>query len=100
MLTQLKALWVKLNTNISELWSDSKVFVIIFGVLIVILKFRSILVNFIVLGAKSIFNQASQQSSADQNQESKDNNNANDLINQANILPDNQPPVTPDWYKK
>jgi hypothetical protein len=96
----LSTFWAKLNTDVSELWNDSKFFVITFGVIIAVIKFREIIINFIIGNAKSIFNNAQNSSNADQNQENQDNSAAQQLINEANQLPNDEPPVSDDWFKK
>jgi hypothetical protein len=83
MIVQLKAFWAKLNSDVGDLWQNSRSFLIIFGVLIIFLKFRDIALNLLISGAQRIFNNATNQSGADQKQENQDNQNADSLIDNA-----------------
>jgi hypothetical protein len=98
--TRLKAFWAKLNTDVSELWNNSKIFVVIFGIIIVILKFRNVFMDLIVANAKDIFKDASQQGSELQDQENQNNQEADQLISDANEIGKDQPPISPDWNTK
>jgi hypothetical protein len=97
---KLKALWAKLNADISEVWKDDKVFVFIFGAIMLVIKFRNILMDLIVSNSQSIFKSAQKESSVDQQQENKDNAAATKLEQDAQKLSSSETPVTDDWNKK
>lgn len=98
--TGLSTFWSKLNTDISELWQNSKVFVIIFGILIAVIKFHNVLIDLIVSGSKTLFQNTQQKSDSDQDQENKDNQQANQDAQDANNLPNGEAPVNDDWNTK
>ena len=87
----------KLRTDIGELWQENKLFVFVFGALILVIKFREILINIIVANGKTIFNNATQQSAKDQKKEDQNNQDANALIKQAEDIGKNSPSIPDDW---
>jgi hypothetical protein len=104
MIANLKAIlttfWTKLHTDISELWDDNKIFVVVFGALILILKFREIFVDFLVSGGKALFNKVTNQTDALNNQENQDNASADALEQEAEKLINEDVNVPDDWYEK
>jgi hypothetical protein len=100
LLGYLKSFWALLKTDITELWEDNKIFVLVFGAIMLAIKFHTVLMNLIIAGEKSVFNSAQQQSNNLENQENQDNQQANQLQQQAQDLPNNQPPVGDDWFTK
>ena len=100
MKEKLKALWGKLNTDVSSLWAESKFFVIAFGAILLALKFKDVFQNLIVLGGKMIFNRASDESKEISDKENQDNQSADQLVDDAKKLPDSETPVDDNWYKK
>jgi len=97
---KLKALWAKLNTDISELWASSKIFVILFGVVILIIKFHDLLMSLIVADSKSIENSAVKQDAVLSKQENAANTAADKLVSDAQKLPSTEGGITDDWNKK
>jgi hypothetical protein len=94
---RLQALWAKLNTDLRELWAKDKVFVILFGVILAIIKFRQGLIGLAVWSGKSLFNSTTTTTSNIQQQENQANNQANQLVDDANKLPSTETPVSDDW---
>lgn len=96
----LQAFWLKLNTNLGELWQSSKWFVILFGIVILIIKFHTVLIDILISNANRIFSSATKTSDASQARENQDNQQANALIQDANSLPGQQKPIDENWNKK
>jgi len=90
----------KINSDIGELWEKDKWFVIIFGALILIIKFRDILIDILVNSGKNIEKNAENKDGKLAAQENQANQQANDLVKKAEQLPSQEQPVDDDWYKK
>lgn len=97
---EVKTFLQKLNSNFSTLWSDHKVFLIIFGVLIIIAKFSNIMIYILSYLSKKELDNAVKKDGQLKDEQNAANNAANALIKEADELPSKQTPVTPDWYKK
>jgi hypothetical protein len=86
--------------DLSVLWSEYRTPLIILGSLILALKFRQWLIDFIVSGSKELFDNAQKKDQKLQNQENTANQQADALVNTANELSDTEKTVDSDWYKK
>ena len=95
-----QSFWTKVTSDVGTLWQKEKGFVIAFGVIILVVKFREILINIIVSSSKALFQNAEEQSTKLDNQENKDNAAADNLVQQANQLPNDEKPVDPNWNLK
>ena len=102
----LSTLWSKIKSFISrldqpiiDLWNNDRVFLLIFGLIIVIVKFRGLLISFIVAASQAMIKKDDTINTILVNQENQDNNEANQDVQQANNLPNQEPPVDPDWYE-
>jgi len=89
----------KASKDLSELWKDYKGFLIVFGALILTLKFRELLVSFLLNSSKRFFQGAQKKSASLDLKENKDDAQSNALVEQAQDLPKTEQPVTVDWYK-
>lgn len=96
---KLKAFWAKLNTDVKTLWSGNKMFLIGFGLLILIVKFRNVIIDLLVANSKTVLNDAVKKDTELKAEEDKANNAANKLVDEAKKLSDNKPTVDEDWYK-
>jgi hypothetical protein len=103
MLARLKAvwsnLWAKINLDAKELWSKDKVFFIIFGAIILIVKFRDIFISLLVSGGKKTMDNAQKKDDSLATQEKTENGQADALVKQAEALSNKETLVQPDWYK-
>lgn len=97
---KLKAFWAKLNSDIADLWEKDKLFLIIFGVLILVIKFRSILIDLIISNSKTIFNDAKKEDANLKQQEDQANQAADQLVKHAEEIGKNEGTVTDDWNTK
>lgn len=105
MLVKLKALIINIENlsthDISELWINSRKYLLVFGIAILGFKFRNILMNWSIRAAERIYNRAQEKNNALSVSEEKAEKQANTLINDAKNLPNTEEnPVTDDWYKK
>lgn len=100
MLDKLRAFWAKINTDLQELWAKDKLFVAIFGMLILIVKFRNIAIDLLVSNGKQIANDAQKKDETLAAQENQDKAAADKLEEQAKEEPSKETTVDSDWYKK
>lgn len=100
MKEKLQAFWAKLNTEISTLWENNKIFVIVFGALILIIKFREVIISFLVADSKRIFDNATKESDSLKKQQDSYNSSADKLVEEAKQLPNHEGPVGTDWNVK
>lgn len=100
MTQRLKNLWTKLKSDPSDLWSKSKFFVIVFGVIILLLKLKGLIANLLVLSGKNIFDRTQQETNDLSDKEDESNESADELINDANDLSKDEPKIPDDWNDK
>lgn len=90
----------KLQMDPATLWKNHKGFLIGFGVLILIIKFREVIIDILVSSSKTVLEDAKKKDSSLRADENAANNAANKLIDDAKKLDENKPKVDEDWYKK
>ena len=90
----------KMKMDAKTLWNDHKLFFIICGALILVVKFRDILTDLLVSGGKAKLDSATKQDAVLAATESKDIAQANQLEQQAQAEPAKETPVTDDWNTK
>lgn len=125
MLDKLKAFWAKFKAFLASLqpvfgkigsalstafaglkiviefiWSNSKTFIVIAVGIIGTLEFNKIKEYFIVKGGQDEINSDDKKDQNLVNDEKTDEQKAQDLINQANNLPNGEEPIDPDWFEK
>ena len=89
----------KFNAPLEILLSQYKVFFIIFGVVILIIKFHSILIDLIVSSSKKTVDNATKQDNSLKIEENRANDQANQLKEEAKDLGQNKPKVDENWNK-
>ena len=99
-MSEEKSFLDKLSSSPSELWKNNKLFFIAFGAIILIIKFRSLLVDLIVSDSKKVFGDAKKQSDVFKGEEDSANKKANELVAKADQKLNNRPTVDEDWNKK
>lgn len=110
MLSSLKALYNRFVQGWSDfkalatkdfkvLWNEYRTVFILLGALLVTLKFKDWLVDFLINGSKKMFQKAQAQNLTLQTKEDSDNKQADALINQAAQLPSQEVAVNDDWNK-
>ena len=90
----------KLKLDAKTLWNDHKLFFIIFGALILLVKFRDIAIDLLVSGAKKEVTETKKEDAVLAAYEKKANDAANQLVQQAKDEPLKQGPIDDDWNKK
>ena len=82
------------------LWREYRAFFIVFGILILIVKFREVIISLLLDNAKQTINTAEKKDEQLKTQENQANDAANALRKQADDLSNNQPVVDENWNKK
>lgn len=90
----------KFKSPISYLWDNHKVFLIIFGVAIIVYKFREVIIDLLVADSHKKMDEAKKQDAALKAEEKQANDQANQLVKEAEALSQDKPKVDEDWYKK
>lgn len=90
----------KLNLPITTLWEKYKFFLIAFGILILIFKFREVIIDLLVSSSRETVKEAQKQDASLRAEEDKANSQANQLRKDAEDLATNKPKVDEDWNKK
>lgn len=94
---KLKALWDKLNQDWKDIWNQDKAFFFLFGIVILFIKFRDIIISLMLSSAKREFDTAQKQDIVLSKQENKAKIESEVLVQQAQDLPLTKKPVTEDW---
>lgn len=90
----------KFKSPISTLWDNHKVFLLIFGLGILIFKFREVIIDLLVSSARKTVNEAKEKDSALKAEQDQANDQANQLRKEADALAKEKPEVDEDWHKK
>lgn len=90
----------KLQMSPSELWSKYKVFLIVFGLLILILRFRDVIFDLLIKSSGRLIANSKKKSDQLQQDQNDANREANKLVEDAKKLGENKPLVDEDWHKK
>jgi hypothetical protein len=77
-----------------------KIFFIAFGALILIFRFRELIVDLLVSSSRKVVKEAIQQNQALREEEIKANTESNDLRKQAEYLANKSVSIGEDWNKK
>lgn len=90
----------RLRADLKFMWENDRIFLVIFGVLVLIAKGSSLMISFLAAKSKAQVAVASKESSILQAQETADNTQADALVKQANDLTSQEKPVDENWDKK
>lgn len=90
----------KLQMPPKQLWANYKGFFIVFGVLILIYKFRDIILDLLVSSSHRTVDEAQEQGAKLKAEEDEANKQANQLRREADELGKNKPVVDEDWNQK
>ena len=90
----------KFNLPFSTLWAQYKGFLIGFGILILIFKFREVIIDILVGSAHNTVQDATKQDQVLRGEEKAANDQANELRKQASDVAVNKPVIDEDWNKK
>jgi hypothetical protein len=94
-----KAFWAKIDQDAKDIWNDSKVFFIIFAIVIAIVKFKDVLAGILVAGGKTTLDNAKKEDTALATQETQANTSADRLVEKAKEESTDKPPVDDNWNK-
>jgi hypothetical protein len=97
---QIKAMWAKVVQKMKDIWNKNKLLILIVVPLILLAKFRDILISLIVASGKRLMEKTKQQDGKLKQEQDDANNKANQIVDDANKKSENKPPVDDDWYKK
>lgn len=97
---EAKSFLEKLNMPVKSLWENYRVFLLIFGIIILIIKFRDVFAQILVFLAKRSLENTEKQDIQLKSEQNQANSQANELIKEANDLSNNKHKVDEDWYKK
>lgn len=90
----------KLQMDPATLWKNHRWFLIGFGLLILVIKFREVIIDILVSSSKTVMNDARKNDAQLRNDQNQANDAANKLIDDANKMAENKPDVDEDWHKK
>jgi hypothetical protein len=96
----LSLFWARLQADLKFMWANDRIFLFIFGVLVLIAKGSSLMISLLAAKSKAEVTAATAASNILQAQENADNAQADALVKQSNDLPSQEKPVADDWYKK
>ena len=98
--SRIKDFFAKMEQDLKDLWVNNKIFVILFGVIILIVKFRSLFASFLISDSKKTFENAVAKDSTLKTEENDANQQANALVEKAKTETLSTPPVDEDWNLK
>ena len=90
----------KFTSPLGTLWDNHKVFLIIFGVFILVWKFREVIIDLLVSSSREAVKDAQKQDQALRGEEKAANDQADQLRKEAEALSKDKPTVDEDWHKK
>jgi hypothetical protein len=97
---KLAAFWAKVKQQFVDIWDKDKGIVVLVAIVAVIVKFRDILLDYLINSAKNVDKNAQKQDSKLADQETQLKQQADAAVQQAAQEPQKEEPVTDDWYKK
>lgn len=97
--TKLKAFWDKVKQQCIDIFDKDKGIFFLIALVALAVKFRDILVDFLINSAKRVDQNAQKQDSVLANQETDLKKQADAAVDQAAKDAPKDGPVTDDWYK-
>jgi hypothetical protein len=96
----LKELWAKAVAKLKEVWEKNKLFILILIPLLILAKFRDLVIDILVSSSKKLMEKTKKADAQLKQEQDSANNAANKIISDADKLSENKPDVDEDWYKK
>lgn len=91
----------KINQDFKTLWNNNRIFLILLIPIILIIKFRNVIIDILVNASKQQIEDAQNKDAKLKTKEDQAKAQANQLVDEANKLGQQpQQPVDVDWYKK
>lgn len=98
--TWLQAFKAKASQDWKDIWNGDKAFFFAAGAIVLIIKFREVLISILLSSMKHIEDESQTKDTDLVKKENTDNAAANSLVQQANEEPTKEKPVTDDWNKQ
>jgi hypothetical protein len=92
-------LWSLAQKDVGSIWSENKVFFFLFGAVILVIKFRDVLINLLVSSGKAEVKSDEKKDQKLAKEADDANKQADALVQQAQKLEEDKKPVAEDWYK-
>lgn len=89
-----------LAQDAKDIYNQNKLYFFIFGAIILVIKFRDILISILVNSGKREVESAKKEDQQLSAEAKKANDDANKLVDDSKKLGENKPPVDEDWNKK
>lgn len=96
---KIKDFWNKLNSSITDLWKNNKIFLFVFGILIFIIKFRSIIIDLLISNSKKIVEETKKTDENLKNSEENYKKESEYFVDKAKKISEEKVEVKEDWYK-
>jgi hypothetical protein len=96
----LKELWAKAVQKLKEVWEKNKLLILIIIPLILLAKFRDLIIDILVSSSKKLVEKTTKDSAELKQEQDAANNEANQIIADADKKSENKPKVDKDWHKK
>lgn len=90
----------KFKAPLSTLWDNHKVFLIIFGIAIIAYKFRSVIIDLLVADSHKKVDEAQNKDVQLREEEKQANDQANQLVKEAEALSKDKPKIDENWNLK
>lgn len=100
MIDNLKALWAKIKAVASDLWSKYNIFLIIPAAILLIIKYRDLIIDILLNSSKRVEDKAKKEDSKLATEENQAKTQADELVKKAAEEPSKEQPVSEDWYLK
>ena len=88
----------KLKMDLADIWNKDKAFLFIFGLLILIVKFKDLWIDLLLNSSKKVENKANQEDGSLASKENQAEQESDDLVKKSEETKDQ--PVNDDWYEK
>ena len=96
----LQAFKAKASQDWKDIWNSDKAFFFLAGAIVLIIKFREVLISLLLSSTKHISDESKAEDATLAKKEDTANTQADALVKQADQLPTQEPPVDPDWSNK
>jgi hypothetical protein len=96
----LKELWAKAVAKLKEVWEKNKLLILIIIPLLLLAKFRDVIIDILVSSSKKLVDKTEKKDVALKKEQDRANDEANRIIAEADRKSENKPEVDEDWHKK
>jgi hypothetical protein len=96
----IKELWAKAVAKLKEVWEKNKLLVLIIVPLLLLAKFRDVIIDILVSSSKKLVDNTEKKDVVLKREQDRANDEADRLIADADRKSENKPEVDEDWHKK